>query len=363
MRIVVDTNIICQDYNLNGNGFRLLLDSLETIPAKLYVPEIVVDEAVNLYREDLEQLLQSLEGSAAKINALTGRQSMHFEKPNPKNEANSYRRQLMSRIDSVNGVMIPYPEISHKQVVERDLARKKPFKRNGSGYRDLLIWECIKSLLVLGSEEVVFISANTKDFGLGPLVDIDLQIEILNPSRLQVFRNLKDFNEAYVFPNLRMLDDFKARLQAEAVDSFDIRKWLKENLLKMLYDYDFATEVAGIPTEVGRVRATEIITLEDISVQAVRELESKDKLVEAIVSVKMNFSIDVNWADYLQNDEVRERIRKGHKPVNNFPANVAEKITAKIEFIIDAKTNAVTSQELARMEGPYGLTAFPGYVG
>jgi len=53
MRIVIDTNIFCEDYYLRGSNFRVLLDGLNSLPGTLLIPEVVVDEVVNRYREDL----------------------------------------------------------------------------------------------------------------------------------------------------------------------------------------------------------------------------------------------------------------------------------------------------------------------
>src|SRR3990172_3063952 len=56
MRIVIDTNIFCEDYYLRGSNFRVILDGLNSLPGMLMIPEVVVDEVVNRYREDLQEL-------------------------------------------------------------------------------------------------------------------------------------------------------------------------------------------------------------------------------------------------------------------------------------------------------------------
>jgi predicted nucleic acid-binding protein len=55
--IVVDTNIFCQDYRMVSTNFRVFFDGIGSIPGRLKIPEIVIDEVVNRFREDLELVL------------------------------------------------------------------------------------------------------------------------------------------------------------------------------------------------------------------------------------------------------------------------------------------------------------------
>jgi hypothetical protein len=58
----------------------------------------------------------------------------------------------------VGARIAPFPSISHEEVVERALARKKPFATSGTGYRDFLIRRTVVAEAATGHFEVVFIS-------------------------------------------------------------------------------------------------------------------------------------------------------------------------------------------------------------
>ena len=55
MRIVIDTNIFCEDYYLRGSNFRVILDGLNSLPGMLMIPEVVVDEVVKNAGSALER--------------------------------------------------------------------------------------------------------------------------------------------------------------------------------------------------------------------------------------------------------------------------------------------------------------------
>jgi len=62
--------------------------------------------------------------------------------------------------------ILPYPDVSHRDVTARALARRRPFDSLGhEGYRDALIWESVLAFArTLARERVVLVSRNSKDF-------------------------------------------------------------------------------------------------------------------------------------------------------------------------------------------------------
>ena len=55
MKIALDTNIFVQDFWLETPHSRVFFDELNLIPASLHIPEIVIVETVNKYREFLDE--------------------------------------------------------------------------------------------------------------------------------------------------------------------------------------------------------------------------------------------------------------------------------------------------------------------
>jgi len=357
MKIVIDTNIICQDYWFEKPHFRVLLEGCSIIPATIYIPEVVLDELVNRYKEDLEEAVFKLNNAVRKINILT-KEKIKTEIDDIDSLTYKYKMFLLFKLKKRGVNVISYPEIPHKKIVERDLARKKPFKRDGSGYRDYLIWENVKHISLYGEHQIAFITNNIKDFGEGPYIDDDLAHEILHKHRVKIFRSLMQFNDEYILPKLKKLEEIKRLLQEEKLEQFDIRKWLEDNLLDLLRNYDLEDILAGFPQGVGSVRVSELVEIKDIKIEEVSELEDENKLVTVYIECEANCSIGFDWDDYVMYEEVREFCGKNEEPFSCVSININELIRMTVDIIINGKTNRVDSEEIIRIEADYGEIEF-----
>lgn len=194
MQIVLDTTSIYRDYFLQRPATVEFLQGLHKIPAKLLVPEVVIDEMVRRYLRDLGSALQQLADAwqqISRLRAVTVPQGLSLS---VEERADRYREALLSRIAEFGGEVLPYPKIAHKELVARDLAGRKPFDQNGRGYRDALIWESVRSKTWGGHERVVFVSNNSTDFGKAPQLHDGLRKEILNPDRVTLASSLQEVN-------------------------------------------------------------------------------------------------------------------------------------------------------------------------
>jgi predicted nucleic acid-binding protein len=355
LRIVIDANIFCGDYYLRGSNFRVLLDGLTLLPGTLAVPEVVIDEVVNRYREDLEELiLKERDTRAAVSKLLSDPKQAQPLTIDVSNQTQSYREYLESSINRV-GKILPYPNIAHKKIVERDLARRKPFKRDGSGYRDFLLWETLRSQMLWGSERIVFLTNNPKDFGEGPLVDLDLQPDIINPQHLQLIRSVREFNETFIHPRLRMLEGFKAEATGEDSTGVEVVGWLRTNLIEILYSEELlGPAIAGFPDGVGSVTPIELVAFHDLKVDDARELDSGGKLIRLTLKAEIEFSVDVDWDDYVNHSEVRDWAGEGSAPFSFSVSHHVEEVEVTLDLVLDRTTHAIDSHELIALEGPCG---------
>src|SRR5438128_8608965 len=74
MQIILDTTVIVADFQLQGTLFRLVFGAMPTVGCALHVPEVVVDEAVNKFAEEVRSAAQELRRTLSTVRRLTGRE-------------------------------------------------------------------------------------------------------------------------------------------------------------------------------------------------------------------------------------------------------------------------------------------------
>lgn len=356
MKIVLDTNIICQDYFFEKPHFRVLFEGAFAVPLSIHIPEVVFDEVVNRYKEDLEASLESFNKSSRILSTLS--KVEHKTAINVSDKVANYKKFLKHYFKERKVELIPYPDITHKKIVERDLARKKPFKRDGSGYRDTLIWENVKAAMLWGDERLVFVTNNPKDFGKGPLIDTDLQDEIRNVHRLKIYCSLKQFNDEIIVPKLEKLEQVKTQLQNARLERFNIQDWLKRNLLDLLRNYDLEEILAGFPNGVGSARVSEIVEFREIEVNDVSALEDRNKLITVFIKFEAKCNIDSNWEDFINHPEVRAFWGEDGEEFSLAWAQLDETITLTVDLVVSGDNLDVDSEEIVKISADYGEIDF-----
>jgi predicted nucleic acid-binding protein len=340
MKIVLDSTVFRADFHMTGTHFTLLFDGLESIPASLQVPAVVVDEVVNAYREWLETEKRAYHKQIDVLKRLIPGRTRRKPRIDVERHVENYRSHLENTIKS-HGAILPYPNVKHQQVVARALTRKKPFGANDAGYRDYLIWQNVKSQVPWGSEKLVFVSANSSDFGSNELHP-DLATEILNPSRVRLIRDLAEFNREYVTPRLKAAESLKVELQ-NGTAPFDIADWVHKNFLDALHDGDLVLAVTPFPPGVGSAYPVDVLRFGRIAIRDVGELTSGDKFVRVEVVAEVEVSVDVDGRDYAKSPEVRDWVGGYMDDSTSSSSNHSIALRVVIELTLDASSSEVAT--------------------
>jgi hypothetical protein len=343
MFVVLDSSIICQDLRFSGNASRVLIGNYRALPVTLAVPEVVIDEVTNKFRERLTVACRAVEDAHKKLKLLVPEAASLRTLPLVDQESTRYREFLSELISSVGGRTLPYPEIPHQTIVKRELQRRKPSKENGSGYRDLLIWESLRRLTWSGHERIAFITANVRDFIADARLHKDLAADILNPGRVEVFASLKDFNEKHLVPRLETDDRFNKELQTVSSSSANVSEWIRENLLEILRWDELGYAISPVP-DVGSFHASEIVTFDDFKVTSARKLDDGGRLCSVMVQASVDVSIDIDEEDYRNHEEIRDSLGGPGSWHEIFPLAVS------LELIIDPTGSCVSSYEVTTVE-------------
>jgi hypothetical protein len=139
---------MCADFRLEGNDFRIFIEESARRGMEVYIPAIVIDEVVNQYGEQIRELCSKFSKLAPAWKRVRG-----DDLPSPiaedqiGREQEAYRTFLLTKLKSFGVTILPYPNTSHERLVTRALQRRKPFRNDGAGYRDTLVWESVLPLL------------------------------------------------------------------------------------------------------------------------------------------------------------------------------------------------------------------------
>jgi hypothetical protein len=127
-------------------------------------------------------------------------------------EANIRERFNESRIE-----ILPLPGASLQEILVRDLSVTPPFQRSGKGFRDTLIWLTLVEWHS-GEGELIFVTANTKDFCENGKLAPQLVHELPEGSSVRVVPSM----DSLVTGTLNLLPVREASTTVDAEGSADV---------------------------------------------------------------------------------------------------------------------------------------------
>lgn len=177
MFVILDTQAIHRDFHLANAATQRLLEEAPAHGMVVCLPEIVIQEMLDDFRDQLEGALQSFEKSRRDLSRL--RQSdLPLEPPEDLGqEMSAYENRLRAILSEHSVQVLPIPKVDASALFPRQLAHRRPFKLDGKGLNDVLIWESIVELCVDSSRPIALITGNSKDFA-DPLDDLVLHTDL-----------------------------------------------------------------------------------------------------------------------------------------------------------------------------------------
>ncbi|WP_310414274.1 PIN domain-containing protein [Chamaesiphon sp. OTE_8_metabat_110] len=333
MNIVLDTNIIVADPWLRGNTFKILLENFERVGHSLFTPIIVIDEATNIYRKNLSDTLEKYKNNIDLIsksirqNLDDSQIDIDIEKLTQ--EYNIYLHQEL-KCNRQSSRYIFYPDVSHHQVVERALKRRKPFSEKGRGYQDALIWYGILSTIEtydIENEPIAFISQNTSDFaGCDNQLHIDLVRDLiersLEPDCVIFYPSLKLFVEDQITRSFDKLSNLQKQLNIGGEKEEWFRKNFIESLFLELKNYKITQVETAFPKALGNLEILEVDELLDYSVSEVRRsnvIRASYVVLEVSSRVVCKVSAVLNELAIIDSNFLNLKIQSIKNIDNNYP--------------------------------------------
>lgn len=177
--VVLDTNTVTRDFELSSADWNELVKFQEMGHLRICLPEVVVGETVRQHGANRKQEIKAAIdafGSSHKTLKDLGMPGL------PEIDVHTLRQHRDSMEDPrtvVEGkfrallekhavTVLPVPEVDMADVMERYLRRRRPYKENGGGIADDVIWRSVvhlaEAMSTNSGTQIAFITRNSKDF-------------------------------------------------------------------------------------------------------------------------------------------------------------------------------------------------------
>lgn len=227
--VILDTNALHGRRPFTRSDAILLLELSRRNEIRLVVPDVVLLELARQWSERLEDSVTDLHAALKRVNDALADIEVSEEKLLVASYDREFfydyaRKQLLAR-----GAEVPFvPTVSVNDLLIKDLDVRKPFDRDGKGFRDALIWETIRALCEANIDPgipVLFVTNNSKDFCSTKTSDLhpDLRQDLKNTQLFEVVSSLHSLKENAAIKPLRaklevMQKAFTAERIVELVD-------------------------------------------------------------------------------------------------------------------------------------------------
>ena len=325
--IIIDTNVVHLDYQLTGVRITGLCSSCERLDHRVFIPEVVIDEMVKQYRDEVNECTEQINNALNKLKKRNVR--IQLQSIDSALITSGYERKLRDRINILGIHVIPYPKTAHKEMVARELNRRKPFKDSTKGYRDSLIWESIKEYCkqVPKGDDIVFLTENSDDFAskdkktFHPDLIEDCVNAGIDQEHIQLVTGVYKYVENEIIGRFEELQElFQELCSKYGVGDIDVRQEIRDYVDKKLISYYVAGDIYGesMSFAPGYYENPEVMEIEigSIRYDSIRELSHEQILIQSTVVVKAEIDafiykgdlplIDDNSLPYIFDDDWNE---------------------------------------------------------
>ena len=354
--VLVDSCVFCSDIQGTGTSSAVFVEGIERLNFTLLVPDIVRDEVINKYSQILAATLSKYKSCVSELCRHVGFwPKIEFPEIDVTAIEQRYTKQFPYSIEAPHMRPLPYPETAHKDIAVRAIAKKKPFKETGAGYRDALICETIKHFLLSNpSVTISFITMNHHDFLKDGRLHQDIVEDFASSgiadTRIAIFQNLGEFNTTHLLPKLHVLNELLEDFKSGQEKRFNVRKWILSDLTTLLRDDDWVDIITGVDFVHSYVsKCDEPLTL---AYDDVRQLPSGDILLSFSAALHIEVSVSFDGDDYDRDYAAMcELVGEPDGPVGDCTTWVPIETHIAVSLVLDKDTLSVKSSQVDNIEG------------
>lgn len=356
MNIVIDANIFIECFLMTSTSFKTFLDGLKTIEATLYVPEIILSETINKYEERLRDAKNEIDKSFRTLGPFIQPRPTHPVTDDYVDQAIAeYERHFKDRLVEVGAIFVDYPDISHREVVERELQRKKPFTSKGKGYRDFLIWMTVLEIANTDGP-VFFVTNNHEDFAVSRTertlhrdLGADLTALGLPESAITLFYRLDDFNQDQIIPKLEWLNMVE-EITAGTYEGLDISSEISNGMHSELVGSEFEAGALNLPGDSASFDSVHDVV--DYTVTDVHRLPSGELLIGVDALVECEFDVFIHKSEAHWREEGGPTVVDWNWNESFVRAVALVTVRVILRMTFDSQIEEITSFEVGDVDVP-----------
>ncbi len=364
MLIFLDSSIFCSDFHLTSTNFELLKSYINKGGSWLCLSEIVIDEVKNKYKEKITAQLQKVNSEICELNKSTLTDIPLVAEELIKKEFDDYEKFWdMLPYEYGNSSSEEYPKNPHKEIVQRALERKKPFKEDGKdGYRDYLIWLTFLDVVShYTMENACFVTLNTRDFSdsikkneLHPQLKKDIEEKGICLSNILYFASLKDFIEQQVKPGLQVITEHEKLIKDLKADLSGFMEPYNKALTKELQGLDLTGYDVFVMDEGKNPSIDNIDEVSETDIEDISEVSESELLLTIRSQALCNIGFYILKSDYLvMKDTSQFSVVDSDWNKHYIWAEAPMELAISLEVVYDKNKKHIKSMDIEGLEDAF----------
>jgi hypothetical protein len=226
-----------------------------------------------------------------------------------------FEEQTRDTLSEWDVEVLPIPSPDHESVVRRDLERRKPFNKEGKGYRDYLIWLSVLEVLKRGYR-VVFVTTNKDDFcddqgcPHGDLLK-DLDANGIDRGQLVIAPSLDKAVSEHVESLLsaERLARLPEVLASREHETLDVHWWIEHQAVKAAEALDLRARDLNLPDDAQEVSLGALDDAHNVEVSDVRRLPSGELWITGAgeADASLDFLMTAEYYSYFEHEDTLPR--------------------------------------------------------
>ncbi len=253
MRFFLDTSVIvAAGLHVDSRKLGVFRDELAREGVPVLTCEVVIQEAVNKYREELSKTITEASRSIGKLERMTS-QGLIYAVTDEQQERwrQLYEISIRAIFEGDGCKVLPLPEVPHQQILDRCLRGARPYGAGAKdSYRDTLIWYSILEAVKSDpDDQVLFVTQNHTDFAesrekqawLHPDLIVDLVDLGISPDSVSLAGSIDDIVAKFIEFQVQVLSHVSTEITSNSWDARSLKADTERVLESNLTNYESST--------------------------------------------------------------------------------------------------------------------------